>query len=118
MGIFSGLFGPKVEQIDVREAQRRLLSSPSPLIVDVRQPSETAETVKGAVLIPLTDFSRRMSELPKDRPILTICASSHRSPMAAKQLRKAGYDVVDVKGGMQAWQQARLPVVKRKKKKN
>jgi rhodanese-related sulfurtransferase len=81
------------------------------VIVDVRQPVETRSgTVPGAVLIPLSEFGRRMVELPRDRPILTICRSGHRSPLAARQLKQAGYDVTDVAGGMMAWERAGLPL--------
>ncbi|MCA9954200.1 MAG: rhodanese-like domain-containing protein [Anaerolineales bacterium] len=111
MSIFSRIFGPKVAQISVQEAHNLLHSTEPPVIVDVRQPGETQSgTAPGAVLIPLTEFGRRFSELPQDRPILTICQSSHRSPFAARRLKKAGYEVQDVKGGMFAWQQAGLPV--------
>ena len=80
--------------------------------MDVRQPVETrAGSVPGAVLIPLTEFGRRLGELPRDRPILTICRSGHRSPVAARQLRRAGYDVTDVAGGTMAWEKAGLPLV-------
>ena len=110
MGILDMLFGPRVTQISVVEAQKRLTAEHPPLIVDVRQPAEVGTgSVPGAIFIPLTEFGRRYHELPQDRPILTICRSSHRSPMAARQLQKAGYDVVDVAGGMQAWQAAGLP---------
>ncbi|MCA9920385.1 MAG: rhodanese-like domain-containing protein [Anaerolineales bacterium] len=111
MSIFSRIFGPKVAQISVQEAHDLLHSAEPPVIVDVRQPVETQSgSVPGAVLIPLTEFGRRFYELPQDRPILTICQSSHRSPFAARRLKKAGYDVQDVKGGMLVWQQAGLPV--------
>ncbi|MBK7219522.1 MAG: rhodanese-like domain-containing protein [Candidatus Promineofilum sp.] len=63
------------------------------------------------MLIPLTEFGRRLGELPRDRPILTICRSGHRSPLAARQLRQAGYDVTDVDGGTMAWERAGLPLV-------
>lgn len=113
MGLLDMIFGPRVAQISVREAYERLQQAEPPLIVDVRQPLETASgTVPGAVLIPLTDFAGHYEELPKDRPILTICRSSHRSPFAARQLKKAGYEVIDVKGGMAAWERAGLPVEK------
>lgn len=113
MGILDMLFGPRVPQISVLEAQRLLTSDAPPVIVDVRQPAETAVgRVPGAVLIPLTEFGRRYQELPQDRPILTICRSSHRSPLAARQLQKAGYSVTDVAGGIQAWQSAGLPLEK------
>lgn len=82
------------------------------VLLDVRQPFETAGGVApGAVLIPMPELGRRLAELPKDRPILTICRSSHRSPIVARQLKRAGYDVVNVSGGMLEWREAGLPVV-------
>ncbi len=113
MGLLSWLFGPKVKQISVQEAYERLQSANPPVIVDVRQPVETqAGVVPGAVLIPLTEFGKRYAELPIDKPILTICRSSHRSPIAARRLAKAGYSVTDVAGGMVVWEEAGYPVEK------
>ena len=112
MGFLSGLWGKRVGQIMPEEAYRRLQTGERVVIVDVRQPVETrAGSVPGAVLIPLTEFGRRLEELPRDRPILTICRSGHRSPVAARQLRQAGYDVTDVAGGTMAWERAGLPLV-------
>ena len=112
MGFLSGLWGKRVSTIEPGEAYRRLQEDDRVIIVDVRQPVETrAGSVPGAVLIPLTEFGRRLEELPRDRPILTICRSGHRSPVAARQLRRAGYDVTDVMGGTIAWERAGLPLV-------
>ncbi len=111
MGLFDRIFGGGVATIEPVEAQRRLLADPRAVLVDVRQPMETASgSVPGAVLIPLTEFGRRLEELPRDRPILTICRSGHRSPLAARQLKRAGYEVTNVGGGMIAWQKAGLPM--------
>ncbi len=111
MGLYRRLFGGGVKSISPEEAHRRLQADTEVVIVDVRQPLETrAGSVPGAVLIPLTEFARRLAELPRDRPILTICRSGHRSPIAARQLRAAGYDVTDVDGGTLAWERAGLPL--------
>ncbi|MCW5865307.1 MAG: rhodanese-like domain-containing protein [Anaerolineae bacterium] len=111
MGLYRRLFGGGVASISPAEAQRRLEGETGAILVDVRQPLETQSgTAPGAVLIPLTEFGRRLAELPRDRPILTICRSGHRSPIAARQLRAAGYDVTDVDGGMLAWERAGLPL--------
>ena len=65
-----------------------------------------------AVNIPLQDLLLRAGELPKDRPILTICAGGHRSRMAANLLKSIGFsNVASVEGGTTAWKQADLPVV-------
>ena len=112
MGLLSALWGKRVAQIEPEEASRRLREDKRVVIVDVRQPVETrGGSVPGAVLIPLTEFGRRLDELPRDRPILTICPSGHRSPLAARQLKRAGYDVTDVAGGTMAWERAGLPIV-------
>lgn len=114
MGIFDFFKRTNVPQINVVEANKRLKADKNMIIIDVRQPSETSSgVVPGARLIPLTEFGNRMNELPLDKPILTICQSSHRSPFAARKLAKAGYDVTNVSGGMMAWRQAGLPVKKR-----
>ena len=104
MGWNERLISRHVPNISPEEAYRLLQSDPRVIIVDVRQPVETASgSVPGAVLIPLTEFGRRMEELPRDRPILTICRSSHRSPIAARRLKRAGYEVTNVLGGTMGW---------------
>lgn len=113
MGWYERLVSGKVMNVSPEEAYRLLQSDPEVVIVDVRQPVETQSgSVPGAVLIPLTEFGRRMGELPRDRPILTICRSSHRSPIAARRLKRAGYDVTNVLGGTMAWQAAGLPLTR------
>lgn len=111
MGWFEWLFGKKVAQLTVQEAYDLLKGENPPLIIDVRQPEETkAGTVAGAVLIPLPELDRRLAELPRERPILTMCRSGNRSQTAARKLAGAGYAVQNVAGGMMAWERARLPV--------
>lgn len=113
MGWFESLISPGVKNVSPKDAFRRLQDDPAVIIVDVRQPVETqGGTVEGAILIPLTEFGRRIDELPKNRPILTICRSSHRSPIAARQLKNAGYEVTNVAGGIIAWEKAGLPLTK------
>ena len=49
-------------------------------------------------------------ELPQDEPIALICLTSHRSPIAAKQLTKAGFTkVYNITGGMMEWRRLGLP---------
>lgn len=100
-----------VAEIGAEEAYRRLQGDAAPLMVDVRQVFEARSGgVPGAVNIPLTEIGRRLAELPRERPILVICRSGHRSPLAARQLKRAGYDVTHVAGGTMAWQAAGLPL--------
>ena len=67
----------------------------------------------GARNIPLAELDQRLSELPANKPVLICCASGARSSRAASVLRKAGREqVFNLSGGLQAWRQAGLPVVK------
>jgi rhodanese-related sulfurtransferase len=105
--------GPALPSIDVIEAERRLREDPGqPLLVDVREPSEF-ETVRapGAVLVPMSSFAARAGELPKDRPLMVVCHLGGRSAAAAGYLIRSGWsDVVNVTGGMDAWERGGLPV--------
>ena len=83
-----------------------------PLIVDVREPDEFArERIDGVALVPISQFVARHTELPKDRPLLMLCAAGSRSTSATMYLLQAGWtDVRNVTGGMIGWQAAGLPV--------
>jgi hydroxyacylglutathione hydrolase len=91
------------------------LDDPSlaPLLVDVRQASEYDDGhVPGALLIGAGALDERLDELPRDRPIATMCASGYRASVAASLLRAAGFeDVRWVADGVDAWRAAGYPVV-------
>ncbi len=56
------------------------------------------------------DLERRAGDLPTGRPVLVMCHSGGRSAVAAERLRALGMDnIVDVRGGFNAWQEAGLP---------
>ena len=81
------------------------------LIVDVRERDEfAAERAPGVALVPLSEFVARHEELPKDRPLLMLCAAGSRSASATAFLLQRGWsDVRNVTGGMMAWSGAGLP---------
>ncbi len=105
--------GAGITTIDVREAERRLREDPArPLLIDVREASEFA-TVRApdAVLMPTSTFAARISELPVDRPLMVVCHVGGRSAAVTGFLARAGRtDVVNVAGGMEAWEAAGLPI--------
>ena len=84
-------------------------------VLDVREPAEFATgVIQGAVLIPLGQVEKRIGELDglKDRPMLVVCGSGGRSAQAIKVLSKYGFTkLTNIKGGMNAWRKAKLPVV-------
>ena len=104
---------PTIPTIDVTEAERRLREdADGPLLVDVREANEFEEVrAPGAVLVPMSAFAARAGELPSDRPLMLVCHLGGRSAAAAGFLiRSGGSDVVNVGGGMDAWERAGLPV--------
>ncbi len=101
--------------IDVQEADRRLREDADrPFLLDVREMDEFAAVrASGAALVPTSQFMGRVGELPADRPILVICHSGGRSAAVTGHLVRAGRtDVVNVAGGMVAWERAGLPVLR------
>lgn len=84
------------------------------LLLDVREPDEwCTEHAPAAVSMPVGRVRDRQSELPRDRRIVVVCRSGGRSAAVATSLREAGFDAVNLAGGMCAWAAAGLPVVSR-----
>ncbi|MEZ5100314.1 MAG: rhodanese-like domain-containing protein [Thermoleophilia bacterium] len=99
-----------VPEIDPREVAE-LGASGAVLVLDVREPEEwAAGRIAGATHLPLGELGARYQELPKDRRIVAVCRSGARSGQATSALNGAGYDVVNMRGGMKAWQAAGLPI--------
>lgn len=80
-------------------------------LIDVRTPEEySAGHIADSVNISVDSLASRLSEVPKDAPVVVYCRSGNRSATAAQILVQAGYTNVYDLGGIQAWQAAGLPV--------
>ena len=81
------------------------------LLVDVREPSETAiERIPGAVLAPLSTFDPAELPDPGGRAIVFSCGSGVRSLKAAEIAQAAGLPHnAHLAGGLKAWKAAGLP---------
>ncbi len=113
MNFLSSLFGSSLPSLNAMELSEKLKNGKRPLVLDVRQPEEYREGhIAGSTLIPLGDLGKRLNELPKDREIVCVCATGSRSSSATKFLIGAGYQAINMNGGMFTWQRARLPVKK------
>ncbi len=99
-----------IPEIDVLEAKARIETGA--LLVDVREQNEyDALRIPGSILVPLSEFEERFEELPRDRAIIMQCRSGARSGRTTEFLLAQGYsDVVNMAGGILAWQDAELPV--------
>ncbi|MBX3062194.1 MAG: rhodanese-like domain-containing protein [Anaerolineae bacterium] len=96
-----------------QEYQRTFVSTATQhLLLDVRTPEEFAsEHITGAVNISLQSLTLRLSEVPRDIPVVIYCHSGNRSAQAASILRNAGYTNIYDLGGINAWTAAGLPTV-------
>jgi hydroxyacylglutathione hydrolase len=95
------------EQMTVHQL-RDELSRDAVHVVDVRQPSEWAEGhIAEAQFITGAELPQRFEEIPRDRRVAVICGTGFRSSASGSLLRHHGYErVVNVLGGMSAWQNA------------
>jgi rhodanese-related sulfurtransferase len=82
------------------------------VLLDVRERDEFLSVrVEGALFVPMSQLGARVQEIPRDRPIMVICASGSRSVNATGYLLAAGWeDVGSVAGGVSAWERMGLPV--------
>jgi hydroxyacylglutathione hydrolase len=89
------------------------IADPGVLVLDVRQPAERAEgAIPGSRHIVLADLPQRMSELPRDRVVWTVCRSGRRAAIAASVLDRAGIAVTAVaRGGVPEFRRRPRPEV-------
>lgn len=83
-------------------------------IIDVRtDPEWHAGHIEGAKHILLNNLQANIPHLSKNREFALICGSGYRASIGASMLQQAGYKhVYNIQGGMQAWVNAKLPMVK------
>jgi rhodanese-related sulfurtransferase len=82
------------------------------VLLDVRERSEYDHAhVRGSILIPLAELPGRISEIPTDQDVYVLCRMGARSARAVDYLRTFGRpNSYNVSGGIDAWQDAGLPV--------
>jgi hydroxyacylglutathione hydrolase len=91
-----------IEQISVDALRDRAKGL---LIIDVRSAREWADGhVEGSVNIPVGELTDRLGELPRHRPVATMCEGGYRSSLAASLLAQEGFaGVANITGGMAAY---------------
>jgi len=74
-------------------------------LIDVREVDEVKEgKIPGAIHIPLGLLEARMHELDKQVEYTIVCRSGGRSGKATQFLEYQGYKVINMVGGMLAWE--------------
>jgi glyoxylase-like metal-dependent hydrolase (beta-lactamase superfamily II) len=98
----------RIEAIDLDELARRLDTPDAPLVLDVRGAAEyEAGHIPGSLHVPFGRLRERLGELPRERPIATICKAGKRSGLAASILQREGFEgVIHVsRGNAASWSQ-------------
>ena len=91
------------------EEFRTEAEKPETQLVDVRTSEEHAqEHIPGSINIDVKEpifIERATATLNKEKPVALYCRSGRRSKAAAKQLSQAGFNVVELDGGYNAWKE-------------
>jgi rhodanese-related sulfurtransferase len=98
----------KKDTITVAEVKERIYNKEDVVLLDVRTPAEYVGNlghIDSTLLIPVQELEQRLNELDKfkDKQIIVICRSGNRSGLGTRILHKAGYDAVNMVGGMIAF---------------
>jgi rhodanese-related sulfurtransferase len=114
--LFAGGFGKG--SVDPKGATD-LINQQDAVVIDVRP---SADFSKGHIInslnIPMSGLNGQLDKLNKykSRPVVVSCRSGAQSSAACRMLRKQGFDqVFNLQGGIMAWQNANLPVSRKKK---
>lgn len=113
----------RVREIMPWDLRDRLASGRDLLLLDVREPAEfEAAHIPGSINVPRGvleqacewDYDETVPELAggRERPIVVVCRSGHRSVLAADVLQTLGFvDVVSLKTGVRGWNDFEQPLV-------
>ncbi len=111
----AGLPLATLPQITVEALSGRLQDSGLQVLDVRREPEWEAGHIEAATWWPLDNFKVAPPEIDRNLPIAVHCKGGYRSTIACSLLQRAGFqNVVNVVGGYDAWQQAKLPVVTEK----
>ena len=100
------------EMIPPQKLYAQMQSEESPLVLDVRLPSEWMGLRIGTVInIPLSELVAAGRQAGPNQPVVAVCNSAYRSNMAVGILERAGFTKpASLAGGSEAWIEAGLPV--------
>jgi len=108
----AGLPVVTLSQITVSELDAQLRSGTVQVLDVRREPEWDAAHIENAIWWPLDNFKVSPPEMDRNVPVCVHCKGGYRSMIASSLLQRAGFkNVINVIGGFDAWQQARLPSV-------
>lgn len=103
-----------IKETTVNEIHSLINSGNECQVIDVREFSEfDRERIASASLMPLSNFEKHTAEIDRLKPVYIMCHSGNRATKAAQRLAAKGFDdLYVIRGGMSAWSQADLPIIK------
>jgi thioredoxin 1 len=107
-------YAQKDSQLDPDNFEKKVQDKTIQL-VDVRTPEEFEKGyISGARNFDINskEYGQKIKSLKKDQPVLVYCLSGARSAKAGAQLRKQGYTVYELKGGLMQWNARKKPLTR------
>ncbi|HUM12217.1 MAG TPA: molybdopterin-synthase adenylyltransferase MoeB [Myxococcaceae bacterium] len=104
-----------VPEVSPETVARRLGTPEAPVLLDVREPDETAEGhLPGALLVPRGNLELGIERMVgRERELVVYCASGVRSLLAGRTLLELGYArVSSLAGGFGRWSDLGLPRIR------
>ncbi|MGI6242910.1 MAG: rhodanese-like domain-containing protein [Prevotella sp.] len=115
LGMSSCAQHENITSVDVDQFETSIMSD-NVQLVDVRTAEEYAEghiAYAANIDIQKANFKdKAQTMLDKESPAYVYCRSGHRSMMAAKELAKMGFKVVNLSGGVMEWTNKGKPLNK------
>jgi rhodanese-related sulfurtransferase/glyoxylase-like metal-dependent hydrolase (beta-lactamase superfamily II) len=101
------------ERVSAAMVAEELAGTDPPLVLDIRNPGEwQTRHIPESLNIPLNQIQERIAEVPRGRRIAVHCAGGYRSSIAASILHQHGItNLIEMAGGLAAWDAAKLPAV-------
>lgn len=98
--LFSGIFS-NTDSLPITDVEQTIKST-NAVLLDVREVDEFASGhIPQAINQPLSQLDQFKGD--KTKNYLIICQSGMRSQQATEYLKSQGYQVINIKGGMNAW---------------
>lgn len=101
------------DRVGVLIAAEEMESPGPPVVLDVRAASEWAgKHIEGSLNLPLNHLQERIEDVPRNQRIAVHCAGGYRSSIAVSILHQHGItNLIEIAGGLAAWEAAGLPVI-------
>jgi rhodanese-related sulfurtransferase len=112
VGVLSAFGASGYRNLMSTEARKLVEQKKNLYLLDVRTQDEFRQAhLKGSVLIPINEIERRLGEVPRNRPILVLCAVGSRSNLVAGFLSSKGYgEVYNMQDGLMGWYRNGYPI--------